>query len=204
MLDSIYEKTQVLIRRILILPGRAEIGRQQHVAMLEAMCRGDAELAERLRRESLRSAQESPRKIPEVHPLEPRTANGHRTNPTQPRTSDRPARRVSRHRTRLDGRRPLLRAPARRFRRRGDQGRARRGRRGAHHGQALPRQVALRREHLPQQVADRGRPAPARGPEDRRRPGGEERRAGREFPPRRPREVGPGLRRRSRRATPDW
>ena len=31
MLDSIYEKTHVLIRRIVILPGRAEIGREQHV-----------------------------------------------------------------------------------------------------------------------------------------------------------------------------
>jgi len=56
MLDTIYEKTQVLIRRILILPGRAEIGRQQHVAMLEAMCRGKSELAEQRRREGLRSA----------------------------------------------------------------------------------------------------------------------------------------------------
>jgi DNA-binding GntR family transcriptional regulator len=56
MLDTIWEKTQVLIRRILILPGRAEFGRQQHVAMLEAMVRGDAAEAERLRREGLRSA----------------------------------------------------------------------------------------------------------------------------------------------------
>lgn len=56
MLDTIWEKTQVLIRRILILPGRAEFGRQQHVAMLEAMVRGDAPEAERLRREGLRSA----------------------------------------------------------------------------------------------------------------------------------------------------
>ena len=56
MLDTIWEKTQVLIRRILILPGRADFGRQQHVAMLEAMVRGDAEAAERLRREGLRSA----------------------------------------------------------------------------------------------------------------------------------------------------
>jgi DNA-binding GntR family transcriptional regulator len=56
MLDTIYEKTQVLIRRILILPGRAEVGRQQHVAMLEAMVRGKAELAEQRRREGLRSA----------------------------------------------------------------------------------------------------------------------------------------------------
>jgi hypothetical protein len=41
MLDTIYEKTQVLIRRIIILPGRAETGRKQHVAMLEAMVRGE-------------------------------------------------------------------------------------------------------------------------------------------------------------------
>lgn len=59
MLDTIYEKTQVLIRRIIILPGRAETGRQQHVAMLEAMCRGEAEEAERLRRAGLRSAKGS-------------------------------------------------------------------------------------------------------------------------------------------------
>lgn len=59
MLDTIYEKTQVLIRRLIILPGRAETGRQQHVAMLEAMCRGDSEQAERLRRAGLHSAKEA-------------------------------------------------------------------------------------------------------------------------------------------------
>lgn len=56
MLDSIYEKTQVLIRRILILPGRAEVGLREHIAVLEAMRRGDADEAERLRRANLRSA----------------------------------------------------------------------------------------------------------------------------------------------------
>ena len=56
MLDTIFEKTQVLIRRIIILPGRAEIGRTQHVAMLQAMARGDAEEAESIRRDGLRSA----------------------------------------------------------------------------------------------------------------------------------------------------
>lgn len=56
MLDSILERTQALIRRIIILPGRAEIGLQQHTAMLDAMCRGDADEAERLRRENMRSA----------------------------------------------------------------------------------------------------------------------------------------------------
>lgn len=56
MLDTIYEKTQVLIRRIIILPGRAEVGRQHHAAMLLAMCRGEAEKAEAIRRDGLRSA----------------------------------------------------------------------------------------------------------------------------------------------------
>jgi DNA-binding GntR family transcriptional regulator len=56
MLDTIFEKTQVLIRRIIILPGRAEVGRKQHVAMLQAMCRGEAEEAETIRRNGLRSA----------------------------------------------------------------------------------------------------------------------------------------------------
>ena len=59
MIDILHEKTQVLIRRIIILPGRAEVGRKQHVAMLEAMCRGDGEEAERLRRLGLRIARES-------------------------------------------------------------------------------------------------------------------------------------------------
>jgi DNA-binding GntR family transcriptional regulator len=56
MLDTIFEKTQVLIRRIIILPGRAEVGRKQHVAMLQAMCRGDGEEAEVIRRNGLKSA----------------------------------------------------------------------------------------------------------------------------------------------------
>ena len=59
MLDTMHEKTQVLIRRIIILPGRAEIGRTQHVAMLRAMTRGDAAEAERVRRTGLESAQAS-------------------------------------------------------------------------------------------------------------------------------------------------
>jgi DNA-binding GntR family transcriptional regulator len=56
MLDSIFEKTQVLIRRILILPGRADTGLREHIAVLDAMRRGDADEAERLRRANLRSA----------------------------------------------------------------------------------------------------------------------------------------------------
>lgn len=55
-LDSIYEKTQWLIRRIVILPGRGEVGVREHRVVLEAMRRGEAKEAERLRRENIRSA----------------------------------------------------------------------------------------------------------------------------------------------------
>jgi DNA-binding GntR family transcriptional regulator len=59
MIDMLHEKTMVLIRRIIILPGRAETGRKQHVAMLEAMVRGDGNEAERVRRAGLRDAKSS-------------------------------------------------------------------------------------------------------------------------------------------------
>lgn len=58
MLDVIHDKTQVIIRRIIILPGRAERGIEEHRAVLAAMRRGDALEAERLRRENIRSARE--------------------------------------------------------------------------------------------------------------------------------------------------
>jgi DNA-binding GntR family transcriptional regulator len=56
MLDSIYEKTHVVIRRIIILPGRAEQGLKEHRAVLAAMRRGDAREAEELKRQNMRSA----------------------------------------------------------------------------------------------------------------------------------------------------
>jgi DNA-binding GntR family transcriptional regulator len=59
MLDSIYEKTNVIIRRIIILPGRAEVGLREHQAVLAAMRRGDAAEAEQLKRQNLRSAKET-------------------------------------------------------------------------------------------------------------------------------------------------
>ena len=59
MLDSIYEKTNVVIRRIIILPGRAEVGLRQHQAVLAAMRRGDAVEAEQLKRQNLKSAKET-------------------------------------------------------------------------------------------------------------------------------------------------
>lgn len=58
MLDTIYDKTQVAIRRLIILPGRAAVGLDEHRAVLAAMASGQAELAERLRRENMRSAKE--------------------------------------------------------------------------------------------------------------------------------------------------
>jgi DNA-binding GntR family transcriptional regulator len=58
MLDVIHDKTQVIIRRIIILPGRAERGIEEHRAVLAAMRRGDALEAERLRRENIRSARQ--------------------------------------------------------------------------------------------------------------------------------------------------
>jgi len=55
-LDNINEKTQVLIRRIVILPGRAEAGVRQQCEILKAMCEGDADRAEAMRRENIRDA----------------------------------------------------------------------------------------------------------------------------------------------------
>jgi DNA-binding GntR family transcriptional regulator len=58
MLDSIYDRTQVVIQRVIMLPGRAETGLAQHRAVLNAMHRGDAEQAEIMRRENMRSAKQ--------------------------------------------------------------------------------------------------------------------------------------------------
>ena len=58
MLDAIHDKTQVIIRRIIILPGRAERGLAEHRAVLAAMRKGDALAAEQLKRANIRSAGE--------------------------------------------------------------------------------------------------------------------------------------------------
>lgn len=63
MLDSIYEKTNVVIRRIVILPGRAQSGLGEHRAVVAAMRAGDAEGAERLKRMNLHNAQETLRRF---------------------------------------------------------------------------------------------------------------------------------------------
>lgn len=56
MLDSIMEKTRVIMRRVQILPGRAAAGLAEHRAFVAAMRAGDAERAEQLRRANIRSA----------------------------------------------------------------------------------------------------------------------------------------------------
>jgi len=63
MLDSIYEKTNVVIRRIVILPGRALSGLGEHRAVVAAMRAGDAEGAERLKRMNLQNAQATLRRF---------------------------------------------------------------------------------------------------------------------------------------------
>lgn len=55
MLDNIQDRTRAIIRRIIILPGRAEVGLREHRAVLDAMRRGDAEGAEAAKRANIRS-----------------------------------------------------------------------------------------------------------------------------------------------------
>jgi DNA-binding GntR family transcriptional regulator len=55
-LAGIYDKTQVIIRRTLILPGRAEQSLREHRAIISAMRAGEAYEAERLKRENMRTA----------------------------------------------------------------------------------------------------------------------------------------------------
>lgn len=63
MLDSIYEKTNVVIRRIVILPGRAQEGLGEHRAVVAAMRAGDGEAAERAKRQNLYNAKETLRRF---------------------------------------------------------------------------------------------------------------------------------------------
>lgn len=57
-LDSLYDRTKVLIRRLVLVPGRALEGMRQHQEVLQAMRDGNAELAEQLKRKNIRSARE--------------------------------------------------------------------------------------------------------------------------------------------------
>ena len=58
-METLYDRTKVLIRRLVLVPGRAEHGRQQHQGILQAMAAGNAEEAERLKRDNIRSSRET-------------------------------------------------------------------------------------------------------------------------------------------------
>lgn len=58
LLDGLYDRIQVMIHRLVLVPGRAREGMRQHQEILRAMRAGEAETAERLKRENIRSARE--------------------------------------------------------------------------------------------------------------------------------------------------
>lgn len=55
MLENIQDRTRMIVRRIIILPGRLENAIREHRAVLAAMRRGDAETAESATRTNIRS-----------------------------------------------------------------------------------------------------------------------------------------------------
>lgn len=55
-LDVLYDRSRVLIRRLVLMPGRAKAGMLEHRGILDAMIAGRAEEAELLKRENIRSA----------------------------------------------------------------------------------------------------------------------------------------------------
>ncbi|BDB30693.1 GntR family transcriptional regulator [Cupriavidus sp. TA19] len=58
MLDTIVERSQAVIQRAIVLPGRARLGLEHHRAVLAALRDRDADKAESIRRQSLREAAE--------------------------------------------------------------------------------------------------------------------------------------------------
>jgi len=57
-LRSIYDRVHMIIRRTLLLPGRAEESLQQHRLIIAAIQNGDGQSAEELKRENMRSARQ--------------------------------------------------------------------------------------------------------------------------------------------------
>ncbi|MCW0232594.1 MAG: GntR family transcriptional regulator [Ferrovibrio sp.] len=58
MLDSLFERTGFLVRRLILVPGRALEGLQEHRGVLTAMNEGRADDAEQLKRANIRNARE--------------------------------------------------------------------------------------------------------------------------------------------------
>jgi DNA-binding GntR family transcriptional regulator len=55
LLENILDRTRMIIRRVLILPGRAATGLREHRAVLQALRRGDGAAAEAATRHNIRS-----------------------------------------------------------------------------------------------------------------------------------------------------
>uniref|UniRef100_A0A9E8A252 GntR family transcriptional regulator n=1 Tax=Bosea sp. NBC_00436 TaxID=2969620 RepID=A0A9E8A252_9HYPH len=55
-LDRIYDRTQMLIRRLLLLPGRAPLSVREHRKILDAMINSDADAAEKMKRKNFQTA----------------------------------------------------------------------------------------------------------------------------------------------------
>lgn len=58
-LDELYDRTGVVIRRLLLVPGRALEGVREHQIVLRAMQAGDADRAEQTKRQNILSAAEA-------------------------------------------------------------------------------------------------------------------------------------------------
>lgn len=65
MLDLVYDKAQVIARRVVILPGRAELGLRLHRELLQALKTRNADEAESIKRRIISSARDDVRKYEE-------------------------------------------------------------------------------------------------------------------------------------------
>lgn len=57
-LDLVLDKARLIKRRVTLLPGRAEVGREMHLEMLQLMQSGNANGAEEMKKKIIRSARE--------------------------------------------------------------------------------------------------------------------------------------------------
>ncbi|GGO53390.1 DNA-binding transcriptional regulator, GntR family [Roseovarius pacificus] len=55
-LDTLYDRTRMLVHRLVLVPGRASAALEEHQKVIEAMINGEAERAEQLKRDNIRSA----------------------------------------------------------------------------------------------------------------------------------------------------
>ena len=55
-LDRLYDRTRLLVHRLVAVPGRAIAAREEHRKIIEAMVAGEADRAEQLKRDNIRNA----------------------------------------------------------------------------------------------------------------------------------------------------